>query len=149
MMNEVRDLGSSTYTVESDADKGLVIIRYRGRVAPADVAACAEEVANALAEMPPGFCLLVDLTDLESMSVACVPYLEEIMRFCDAKQVSAVIRVVPDARRDIGLQIMSRFHYRRTVEFVTCKSLDEAAAMLTDAEHEPANAEVSSDTQHD
>jgi len=140
---------SDAYTVESDANKGLVIIRYRGRVAPAHVAACAGEVANALAEMPAGFCLLVDLTELESMSVACVPYLEEIMRFCDAKEVSAVIRVVPDARRDIGLQIMSRFHYRRTVEFVTCKSLNEAAGLLTEIEQEALNAEVPSDARHD
>ena len=140
-MNEVRDLGSSTYTVESDADKKLVAIRYRGRVVPGDVAACAEEIATALAQMPAGFCLLVDLTALESMDVACVPYLEKIMRLCDSKEVSVVIRVVPEARRDIGLQIMSRFHYRRTVEFVTCKTLDEAAALLTDVTEERTGAE--------
>ena len=132
MMNEVRDLGSSTYTVESDVEEKLLVIRYRGRVVQADVAACGEKVANSLAQMPSGFCLLVDLSSLESMDVACVPHLEEIMRFCDAKEVSAVIRVVPDARRDIGLQIMSRFHYRRTVEFITCTTLDEAASLLSD-----------------
>ena len=76
LMNEVRDFGSSTYTVESDADKRLLVIRYRGRVVPGDVAACAEKVANALAKMPSGFRLLVDLTALESMDVACVPHLE-------------------------------------------------------------------------
>ena len=39
---------------------------------------------------------------------------------------------MPDTRRDIGLQIMSRFHYRRTVKFITCKTLDEAASLLSD-----------------
>ena len=36
------------YTVESDAEGGLLVIRYRGRVAAEDVAGCAEEVADAL-----------------------------------------------------------------------------------------------------
>jgi anti-anti-sigma regulatory factor len=149
MMNEVREVGSRAYTVESDVNKQLVVIRYRGRVARAEVAACAAEVAHALPEMPAGFCLLVDLTALESMDVSCVPYLEEIMRLCDAKEVSAVVRVVPDARRDIGLQIMSRFHYRRTVDFVTCRSLDEAAALLTGVTTEPATAEMGANVPHD
>ncbi len=134
MISEIRELGSIAYMVESDAEKALLVIRYRGRVAPATSLRCAEEVADALAEMPAGFRLLVDLTALESMDVACAPHLEEIMELCDAKGVSAVVRVVPDARRDIGLQIMSRFHYRPTVQVFTCKSLDEATSMLSSTE---------------
>jgi anti-anti-sigma regulatory factor len=148
LMNEVRDFGSSTYTVESDADKRLVVIRYRGRVVPGDVAACAEKIANALANMPIGFRLLVDLTALESMTVACVPYLEKIMRLCDARGVDAVIRVVPDTRRDIGLQIMSRFHYRRTVKSITCETLNEAASLLSDVSKESATTELPGYMQH-
>ena len=45
------------------------------------------------------------------MDVACVPHLEHIMQLCDEKGVSAVVRAIPDPRRDIGLQIMSYFHY--------------------------------------
>jgi anti-anti-sigma regulatory factor len=149
MINEVRELGSSTYKVESDVEKQLLVIRYRGRVAAPDVVACAEKIADALAQMPPGFRLLVDLTALEAMDVSCVPHLEEIMHLCDARGVSVVIRVVPDTRRDIGLQIISRFHYRPTVKFVTCESLDEAASLLTDTGDEPASAELPANTQHD
>lgn len=149
MISEDGELDPSAYVVESNAEQRLVVIRYRGRVAPADVAACAKKVAKALGPMPAGFRLLVDLTALESMDVTCVPHLEEIMRLCDAKKVSGVIRVVPDARRDIGLQIMSLFHYRRTVEFITCKTLDEAASLLTDVPEEPTKAELPANAQHD
>ena len=156
MISEIRELGSIAYIVERDPEKALLVIRYRGRVAPADVAACVEEVADALADMPAGFRLLVDLTALESMDVACVPHLEEIMELCDAKGVSAVVRVVPDKRRDIGLQIMSRFHYRPTVKISTCTSLDEASSVLTEARRslalpkdESASVEVPSGAQHD
>src|SRR3954453_23706967 len=141
-MSEIRQLGPISHVVESDATKRLIVIRYHGRVAPVDVEACAEKVADALAQMPRGFRLLVDLTSLESMDVACVPHLEEIMRLCDARGVSAVVRVVPEARRDIGLQIMSRFHYRQTVEFITCKTLEEAAAVLTEVRDDPTTAEL-------
>ena len=147
MINEIRGLSPGGYIVESDAAKNLLVIRYRGRVAPVDVEACAEKVADVLPQMAPGFRLLVDLTRLESMDVACVPHLEEIMRLCDGKGVSAVVRVVPEARRDIGLQIMSRFHYRRTVEFVTCKTLEDAAALLTDETEEPNSAELPANTR--
>ncbi len=146
-IREIRGLGSIAYTVESDSKGGLLVIRYRGRVAPADVAGCAEEVADALAEMPDGFRLLADLTALESMDVACAPHLEKIMQLCDAKEVSAVVRVVPDARRDIGLQIMSRFHYGPAVEILTCKSLDEATSILAGMTYGPARAAVPVDTR--
>ena len=147
-ISEVRGLGSIAYTVESDAEGGsLLVIRYRGRVVAEDVASCAEEVADALATMPSGFRLLVDLTGLESMDVACAPRLEKIMQLCNAKGVSAVVRVVPDKRRDIGLQIMSYFHYGPDVRIFTCTNLEEATATLARMTHEPAGAVVPVDAQ--
>ena len=146
-ISEVPGLGSIAYTVESDAEGGLLIIRYRGRVAAEDVACCAEEVADALATMPSGFRFLVDLTGLESMDLACVPHLEKIMKLCNAKGVSAVVRVVPDKRRDIGLQIMSYFHYGPDVQIFTCNNLDEASAILARMTHDPGGAVVPVDAQ--
>jgi anti-anti-sigma regulatory factor len=138
-ISEVPGLGSIAYTVESDAEDGLLVIRYRGRVAAEDVACCAEEVADALATVSPGFRLLVDLTGLESMDVACAPHLEKIMQLCNAKGVSVVARVVPDKRRDIGLQIMSCFHYGPDVRIFTCNNLDEATAILARMTPAPAD----------
>jgi hypothetical protein len=41
-----------------------------------------------------------------------------------------VVRVIPDPRRDIGLKIMSAFHYRGDVKIVTCETLAQADEIL-------------------
>jgi hypothetical protein len=41
-----------------------------------------------------------------------------------------VVRVIPDPQKDIGLNILSLFHYRRRVRIVTCKTLAEAMKAL-------------------
>ncbi|HSP64379.1 MAG TPA: hypothetical protein VLQ90_15420, partial [Pyrinomonadaceae bacterium] len=130
-INEVPGMSSNTFAVETDRENNLLVIRYRGRIAPAIVERCCLRVRAALEEMKPGFELLADFTDLESMDPACVPHVEKIMRLCNAKGVSAIVRVIPDPKRDIGLQIMSHFHYDPNVRIVTCPVIDEARAQLT------------------
>jgi hypothetical protein len=41
-----------------------------------------------------------------------------------------VVRVIPDPHRDIGLQIMSYFHYSGDVQILTCQTLAEAEEIL-------------------
>ena len=89
-----------------------------------------EEVRAGLAKLESGFRLLADLTDLESMDVACAPFIEKAMDLCNEKGASIVVRVIPDPTRDIGMQIMSLFHYGGDVRIVTCETLDEARAIL-------------------
>jgi hypothetical protein len=43
-----------------------------------------------------------------------------------------VVRVIPDPHRDIGLQIMSIFHYGGDVQILTCQTLAEAEEILRD-----------------
>ena len=52
------------------------------------------------------------------------------MDMFNEKGVSEIIRIIPDPRRDIGLQIMSYFHYRGDVRIVTCETVDEAMNLL-------------------
>ena len=65
------------------------------------------------------------------MDVTCVPHLENIMERCDEKGVSAVVRIIPDPKRDIGLQIMSYFHYSGDVKIVACENLSDATKILS------------------
>ena len=109
-INTVPGIGPTTFTVGIDQAKNLLVIRYRGRVIGAAVKRCAEEVRAALVKMQSGFRLLADFTELESMDVTCVPHIEKIMDLCDEKGVRAVVRIIPDPKRDIGMQIMSYFH---------------------------------------
>lgn len=118
------------FAVQLDEQANWLIIRYRGRVGPAEVEQCAGEVQLALRKLSQGFHLLVDLTDLEFMDMSCAPQLKRIMKLCNAAGVTAVARIIPDQKRDIGLQIMSYFHYDPGVRIVTCASLDEARRAL-------------------
>ena len=54
---------------------------------------------------------------------------------CNEKGVSAVVRAIPDPRRDIGLQIMSYFHYGPDVRITTCRRLEEAQELLARPMH--------------
>ena len=125
-------IGPLVYAVESDAMHNLLIIRYRGSVRSSAVEGCARKVASSLTRLRPGFRLLADFTDLEAMDVACAPHLEHIMQLCNEKGVSAVVRAIPDPRRDIGLQIMSYFHYGPEVRIKTCRNLEQARKILND-----------------
>jgi len=89
-----------------------------------------EKVEAALTQLQPGFRLLTDLSALESMGLDCAPQIERTMDLCNARGVAKVVRVIPDPHKDIGLNIMSLFHYRAGVLIVTCESMDEAMKIL-------------------
>jgi hypothetical protein len=54
------------------------------------------------------------------------------MDLLNKRSVSKVVRVIPDPQKDIGLNILSLFHYRRGLPIVTCETMDEAMAALAD-----------------
>jgi anti-anti-sigma regulatory factor len=115
---------------EVEQPRDLLIIRYSGQVGPDETEKGLEQIRSGLAKLQTGFRLLADLTDLESMDVACAPYIEKAMDLCNEKGASMVVRIIPDPHRDIGLQIMSIFHYRGDVQIVTCQTLAEAEQLL-------------------
>jgi hypothetical protein len=53
------------------------------------------------------------------------------MELCDQKGVALVVRVIPDPTKDVGLGILSRFHYHHRPRSVTCESMVEAAELLS------------------
>lgn len=118
------------YKVTLDKSKNLLTIRFSKRVAPDEAKVCVQQVKAYLTELKPGFRLLTDLTALESMDVGCVPHLEDSMDACNKSGVAKVVRVIPDPKKDIGLSILSIFHYRRRIPKVTCETLAEAMKIL-------------------
>jgi hypothetical protein len=115
---------------EVDQPQNLLVIRYSGLVGPDETERGLGDVRAGLAQLKSGFRLLADLTELESMDLACVPFIEKAMELCNQKGTSMVVRVIPDPQRDIGLQIMSIFHYRGDVKIVTCETLAQAKEIL-------------------
>jgi hypothetical protein len=118
------------FTIEFDQPRNLLIIRYSDHVSPDETERALEEMRLALSSVERGFRLLADLTALRSMDLACAPHIESAMEMCNGKGVSEVIRVIPNPRQDIGMQIMSRFHYGGDVRIFTCESMEEAMRLL-------------------
>ena len=115
---------------EVQEPKSLLVIRYSGQVGAEETEKGLDDVRAGLANLKSGFRLLADLTELDSMDVKCAPFIEKAMDLCNEKSVSLVVRVIPDPHRDIGLQIMSIFHYGGDVQIITCESLAEAEEIL-------------------
>jgi len=118
------------FTVKLDQSRNALTISYGGRVSPDETRLCAEEVWLASGILQPGFRLVVDLTELQAMDLSCSPEIANIMKICNAAGVSEVLRIIPDPTRDIGLQIMSFFHYGNEAYIRTCASAAEAREVL-------------------
>jgi anti-anti-sigma regulatory factor len=118
------------FQVEFDKTKDLLTFSYAQHVGPEDTKAVTEKTTELLPELRPGFRLLTDLSGLDSMDVACLPDIQHMMDLLNQKGVELVVRVIPDPHKDIGLNILSLFHYRRRVRIVTCQTLKEAMRAL-------------------
>ena len=118
------------FKVELEREQNLMRISYSGATTAEEMQSCAKEVQVRLSELATGFRLLTDLTGLESMEAKAVPHIRRIMDLCNQAGVALVVRVIPDPRKDIGLNIMSLFHYDRRVRIVTCQTLQEAMRAL-------------------
>jgi anti-anti-sigma regulatory factor len=113
-----------------DEPRRTLVIRYDGVVRAEETEKGLEQIRSGLAKLQSGFRLLADLTDLQSMDVGCAPFIEKAMDLCNEKGASLVVRVIPDPHRDIGLQIMSIFHYGGDVQILTCETLAQAKEIL-------------------
>jgi hypothetical protein len=120
------------FSIEASDDKRLIKIIWSGQVHSEEMRRCAEEVGVTTAKMRPGFRLLADFSDLESMDSAGAPYIGSVMDLCMARQIEHVVRVIPDPRKDIGLNIMSYFHYGSKVRVTTCDNLADAMRQLAE-----------------
>ena len=122
------------YSVESDRSKRLLVISAAGQVTKKEVETVALRVREIIKEVTPGFRVLTDFRWLERMDPAAAVPLAEIRDALAAKDVAAVVRVVPDPRKDIGLNILSQFHYGPQIKLATFESLAEALSALIDEE---------------
>ena len=116
--------------VTSNKSRHLLHIRYIGRVQPAEFQCGREDLATQLAELSPGFRLLADFSQLESMELACEVELGRLMELIGQAGVDLVVRVITDSSKDIGMNILTVFHYPHRLRVVTCENLVEAARAL-------------------
>jgi anti-anti-sigma regulatory factor len=120
------------YSVEADKSKRLLVISAAGNVTQEEAKQAAKKVRDILKDFAPGFRALADFTWLDSMDAAAARHVAEIMDALTAKEVTSVIRVMPDPRKDIGLNILSQFHYGPEIQIATFESLADALQSLAE-----------------
>ena len=106
--------------------------KTRGRAEQAKLAA--ERVREVLQDVAPGFRVLADFRWLDSMDSAAAPHIAEIMDTLAEKGVASVTRVMPDPHKDIGLNILSQFHYGPEIQIATFQTLADALHSMAGAD---------------
>src|SRR5947199_1565822 len=114
------------YAVELDRSKRIVVISGVQRVTAEQAKLAARRVRELLQDVAPGFRVLADYRWLESMDSAAARHVAEIMDTLAEKGVASVTRVVPDPHKDIGLNILSQFHYGPEIKIATFETLADA-----------------------
>jgi len=120
------------FRADFDKSKNLLTFSFSGHVTETETRQWREKLTELLAGVRPGFKLLSDFSDLETMDLACVPDIELSMDLCDKAGIGKVVRIIKDPRKDIGFNILSVFHYRRRIPIVTCETMEEALRALAD-----------------
>jgi len=118
------------YSVELDRSKRLLVISAVRKVTAEEAKLAAEQIRDLLRNVAPGLHLLADFRWLESMDSAAARHIAEIMDMLAEKQVASVTRVIPDPHKDIGLNILSQFHYGPDVTITTFETLADAVQSI-------------------
>ena len=121
------------YAVELDGSKRVLVISGVQRVTAEQAKLAARRVRELLQDVAPGFRVLADYRWLESMDSAAARHVAEIMDTLAEKGVASVTRVVPDPHKDIGLNILSQFHYGPEIKIATFETLADALQSMVGA----------------
>jgi hypothetical protein len=115
----------------------VLTISYSRHVGTHDTHRSLEIVHDLMHTLKPGFVIVSDLSHLESMDAACAADIGAIMDMCSAGGLSTVLRVMPDPSKDIGFNIISRFHQPPPVRTENYETLAEAISSLMVEKHDP------------
>jgi anti-anti-sigma regulatory factor len=114
------------YAVEIDRSKRLLVLSAAQRVTAEQAKLAVQRVRELLQDVAPGFRVLADFRYLDSMDSAAARYIAEMMDAFTEKGIASVTRVMPDPHKDIGLNILSQFHYGAEIQIATFETLADA-----------------------
>jgi hypothetical protein len=118
------------FLATSNKHQRLLCLNYIQRVLPAELASARADVRSLLADLSPGFRLLADFSQLEAMDPDCATEIGRTMEMFDQSGVGLIVRVIPDPAKDIGMNILTVFHYPHQPRVITCETLAEALRKL-------------------
>ena len=119
------------YAVELDRSKRLLVISAAQTVTAEDAKMAEQRVRELLRDVAPKFHVFADFRGLHSMDSAAAKHIAKIMDALAEKEVASVTRVMPDPHKDIGLNILSQFHYGPDVKIATFETLADALQYMT------------------
>ena len=119
------------YAVELDRSKRLLVIGAAQTVTAEDAKRAEQRVRELLRDVAPKFHVFADFRGLQSMDSAAAKHIAKIMDALAEKEVASVTRVMPDPHKDIGLNILSQFHYGPDVKIATFETLADALQYMT------------------
>ena len=120
----------SMFLATTNKKKKLLHISYIGRVDAEEIRHELKEIPALLEELPNGFTLVMDLERLDSMSLPSGQEIGKLMELCDKSGIEKVIRVIPDKKKDIGLQILYLMHYKHPPPVFVCERMKDVARLL-------------------
>ena len=84
------------FLVTSNKRRQLLCVGYIDEVLPEQLVRGREDLLGLLAELSPGFRLLVNLSQLKFMNEECDAQIGEMMEHIKRSGVGMVVRVIPD-----------------------------------------------------
>jgi anti-anti-sigma regulatory factor len=114
------------YAIELDRSKRLLVISAAQRVTAEQAKLAAQRVRELLQNVAPGFRVLADFRWLDAMDSGAARHIADMMDALAERGVASVTRVMPDPHKDIGLNILSQFHYGPEIKIATFQTLADA-----------------------
>lgn len=116
--------------VAADVSRNRLLLAFVGTITPKEMEIYVSHIERALASLHPGFSLMSDFTALTKMELSCVPLLERTMDSMKTHGIGLVVRIIPDQSKDIGMNIMSLFHYPHGLKIITTPDRNQGLKLL-------------------
>ncbi|MCM8813181.1 MAG: hypothetical protein NC924_04505 [Candidatus Omnitrophica bacterium] len=118
------------FCVAADSRYNALVVTFEGIFDSVQAGMLVKDIQEKVRGLKKDFLVFTDMTDLERMDKDAVPNIEMLMQTCDTYGAATVVRIIPQPDKDIGFNIMSKFHYSPRVKIYTCRSRKEAHGLL-------------------
>jgi anti-anti-sigma regulatory factor len=113
-----------------DRKRNTVIVEFEGNVDAEQAKQFFADLEKVRPKPENDFKLLTDFSLVDTMEFSVKREIEKAMDLFNARGVTEIIRVIPDANMDIGFNLMSAAHYSKQIKVHTLRSRREAEAYL-------------------
>jgi hypothetical protein len=114
------------FSIKFDKRNNLLNLEFRSNFDEQQGEILCAHLKKELLQAKKGFIVFSDLSRVDYFNDASSKYIQRMMVICNEHGVSKIFRVVPQKSKDIGFNIMSIFHYSKSVKIYTYNSVAEA-----------------------